>query len=85
LVQDEGYFFLDRSALLVGHSSPPTKYVIVFLYSLAKFISSTTSVRRSPDSHLETNDWGLPNFLATSACNSPASSRACLSLLKKPL
>src|SRR5437879_748804 len=45
-------------------------------YSLARVASSTTSTRRSPDSHLETNDCRLPRRRATCTWVSPASRRA---------
>ena len=43
----------------------PTKYPIGFRYRRAKAASSTTSTRRSPDSHFETNDCGTRSRFET--------------------
>lgn len=48
------------------------KYDIGFRYTFAKSSSSITSTRRSPDSHFETKDCGLPNAAAAWAWVSPA-------------
>lgn len=40
------------------------------------------STLRSPDSDLETKDWGRESRLATSDCVSPASNLACFSRFK---
>jgi len=60
--------------------NPPLKR---FLYIAAKYRSSTKSTRRSPDSHLETKDWGRAKRRATCVWVRPISSLACRSRFRK--
>lgn len=58
-----------------------TKYWIGRPYSLANSRNSTTSTRRSPDSHFETKDRRFPSSAAAWTWVSPASSLAARSRL----
>jgi len=60
-----------------GTQNYPTNQSRDFPYSTANCFSSTTSNRRSPDSHFEIKGWGCPSLLATWTWVSPASKRAC--------
>lgn len=75
-----------RTACTVRHScghTSETKNAIGLWYNRAKSRRSIGSIRRSPDSHLDTNAWVLRSALATCTWVSPESSRAwrsCLSI-----